>query len=204
MTARRTALLVLAALLCLAPAAAAQPPKAKSIDDMIAELVELRKRRADDAKADAALVAAITAQLKKYQDLMAELGVLPPGPGPKPPAPDELREKLAAAFKADRGTKEQAKLLASIWSEAAKLVLKKNAAGEWAVASSAKLIEAVREVSNDKDWLGPDALALTRALIAELWVPIFGPEPSDRPLTEAQRAAAADLFGRVAAALEAL
>jgi hypothetical protein len=189
--------------LITATAAAQQPA---SIDAKIAKLIELRKQKADNQKAEAALVADIRGWLKDFTDKLADLGITPgptPPVPPAPPKPDELRDKLAAAFKADKGTKDEAKKLASIYSEAAKLVLKKSAKG-YSIGSSRQLIDAIRDVTNDGDWIGPDALPATRSFIASLWVPIFGEEPSDAALTEAQRTAAADLFARVAQVLEGL
>ena len=194
-------LLASLALGLMSATAAAQPP---SLDQKIAKLVELRKQKADIEKAEAALVAEIRVLFKDLTDRLSELGI---GPGPMPPVPpkpDELRDKLTTAFKADKGTKDEAKKLASIYAEASRLVVKKNVAGDFSIVSSAQLIAAVRDVTNDPDWIGPDALRATRDAIADLWVPIFGPEPSDARLTNEQRKAAADLFGRLALVLEAL
>ena len=120
----------------------------------------------------------------------------PPGPGPKPPD-DLLRAKLKAAFDSDAAPaatkREQAKDLAALYRAAAKL------ARDSATPTSGELLARVREAA--RTLVGPDALKEVRHVAGDALAALL---PTDAPLSDAQRAAAAALFTKLATILEEL
>lgn len=78
-------------------AAAPAPPKAaKTIDQLLAELTEVRKKKAEAVKLEAATIAAIKLYVKDLDKKLKKAGidVVPPGPepGPFPPVPPKPPE----------------------------------------------------------------------------------------------------------------
>ncbi len=183
--------------LCLValPASGQEPPK--SIDVLVGEAQAIKAARAELDKRDAANRAAIAAELKRINDLVAKLDD-GPAPKPKPPEPkpaDPLRDRLKAAFDADPEQLDKrrghALDLAALYREAAKL------SADPAVGTSGDLLARVRDAG--RALVGADALReVRRAAGAELGALL----PTDAPLTDEQRRAAAGLFTRLSAALE--
>lgn len=116
-----------------------------------------------------------------------------PVPPPKPA--DPLKAKLAAAVTADRAEKADVLQLAAVYREAAKL------AADAEVGTSRELLTRLRKVS--EALIGPGTCPAVRGVVAEELLAVLGMS-SEEPLTEAQRARAAALFGRLAGALEEL
>lgn len=93
----RVKLLLPVLALALASVCAAAPPKDAApkpgIDQLLAELIDLRKKKADAEKAEAATVAAIKAYVKDLDAKLKKAGIdAGPAPAPKPkpkPKPDE-------------------------------------------------------------------------------------------------------------------
>lgn len=178
-----------------APAAAAEP----SFPEDIAKLVELRKQKADVEKAEAALAAklrAMHADLTKQLTDLGVIGPLPPAPPPKPA--DPLKAKLADAFKADRGTRDEVLHLAELYRLSVKL------ARDPAVPSTAELLRRVREAGDGllADF-GPNTLRGVRDVARVELLAALG-KSDETPITDEERAAAADLFGRLAVILDGL
>lgn len=128
-----------------------------------------------------------------------------PGPGPKPPDPpvDALVLKLRAAFAADPADidkrRNSAKDLAELYRQAAVL------AADPAVGTSGALLEQVSKAAaallKDPPAPGRKHLADVRKVVgAELGALL----PTDDVLTDAQRKAVAELFAKLAVALEEL
>lgn len=134
------------------------------------------------------------------------------GPAPKPPAPpaaDPLRERLKAAYDADPEAdpakkRERARLLAELYRQAADLAVKKKPKAddggpdeyEYEHATSGELVANIRRAADGL--VGPSDLQAVRKVVAGELAALL---PADAPLTGEQRAAAADLFKRLAAAL---
>lgn len=184
------------------PIGAAQEPK-PSIEQLVGRVIELRKQRADLKKQEDAAVADLKAELKRLQELLAELDlpdVKPPVP-PKPPA-DPLAAKLKAAFDADppadpETKREYAKLLAALYRAAEEL------ARDETVSTSGELLAQVSTAAAGllKDPPGMKKLAGTRKVVnAELAALL----PTDDTLTADQRAATAALFKKLAAILDTI
>lgn len=195
---RSTALSLL--VLLVAPVCAcAQEPATPSIDQLIAKIADLRKQQAELRKQEENAAADLKLRLKELQDRLDQLGLFGPAPkppDPKPPEPvDRLRAKLKAAFDGDgaalESKREQAKDLAALYRQAATL------ATDVTVATSGDLLKRVRDAGSSL--IGPDALKdVRRAAGAELAAAL----PTDAPLSDAQREAAAKLFVRLATTLE--
>jgi hypothetical protein len=118
-------------------------------------------------------------------------------PQPPPPPPnDPLRAKLKAAYDADpaAGKAEAAKTLAELYRQAAAL------AADPAVRTAGDLLGRVKRAAEK---LAPNALVGLRKVVAE---ELAGALPTDagEDLTAAHRAAAAGLFGKLAAALDSI
>ncbi len=107
-------------------------------------------------------------------------------PGPEPPA-DPLRAKLKVAFDADSAPpaqkREQARDLASLYREAAKL------AEDSTVATSGELLRRVRDAAGML--VGPDALKDARRVVGGELAALL---PTDALLSGAQRTITATLF----------
>ena len=188
-----------ALLLAAAGLAHAQEPPRPSVDALVEQVAGIRAKRADLDKQEATALAALRAELKRQSDLIDKLGGVGPAPkppDPKPPEPaDPLRAKLKAAFDADgaapEAKREQAKDLAALYRQAATL------AADVTVATSGELLKRVRDAGGAL--IGPDALKdVRRAAGAELAAVL----PTDAPLSDSQREAAAKLFARLATTLE--
>lgn len=120
------------------------------------------------------------------------------GPGPVPPKPppaDPLADRLRAAFAADADAKkaEHAKDLAELYRQAATL------AGKAELTTSGELLARVRAASSAL--VGADALKAVRKEVAAELAALL---PADAALTDEQRKAVADLFGRLAKILDTL
>jgi len=128
----------------------------------------------------------------------------PDGP-PAPPNPDpvpspELKRKILDAYATDRGAKADAVQLAALYREAAKLAQKRTG-DKFDAPSSKELLRRVREAS--ANLIGPDVLTAVRTVAAVELADQLG-MPTDDPLTDVQRRAAADCYLRLAAALDAI
>lgn len=174
-------------LLFLAPL---QPAGEPSLEQLLEKHAELHKATIDAQNAEAASLAAIKA---RYKDITDKINRLLPNPGPdiKPPV-DVLAGKLREAF--GTGNPNDAKALAALYREAAKLC--EDAALESGNQLNAKLAQASTAMVG-KDVLIP----LRKVVLGELQL-ILGANPTDEPLTDVQRKAAAALFVRLATILE--
>jgi hypothetical protein len=179
------------------------PAPAPTLDQLIQAVKDVRKQRADLrakdadlAKQEAAAVAALKAAIQDLRDLLDIIDPKPPTP-PAPPQPpaDPLAAKLKAAFDGDSSAqkKEQAKDLAALYRQAAKLA---NDAG---VATAGDLLGRVKAAS--ATLVGADALKAVRNAVGGELAAIL---PTDDPLTDAQRASAAALFAKLATILDTL
>ncbi len=186
---------LLLTLLLTIPVSAQEP---KSVDALAQRVTELRAKRAEIDKQEAQALADLRAELARIRELVEKLdaGPAPKPPQPKPPEPaDPLRTKLRAAFDADPAQLDvrrgHALDLAALYREAAKLASDPN------VGTSGDLLTRVREAG--RALVGADALrGVRQAAGAELGALL----PTDAPLSEEQRKAAAALFGKLAQALE--
>lgn len=183
--------LAIAALVLCPTWAAAQEPARPSIEQLVQRITDLRKQQAELKKQEDAAGAELKAELKRLQDLLDALNI-----DPRPPKPaDPLRAKLKAAYDADPADaakkREQAKDLAALYREAAKLTL------DMAVPTSGELLARVKDAAGRM--IGPNALVGCRKVkAAELGALL----PTDEPLTDAQRKAVAALFGKLADVLD--
>jgi hypothetical protein len=197
---RRSALAALAALFVTTGAARAQPPSPPSIDQLAADVIGIRAKRAELDKQEAEKLGAIAAELKRQRELLEKLGL--DGPVPKPPTPvpppapaDPLKARLKAAFDADMAApdarRSQALDLAALYRQVAKLAQDKT------VLTSGDLL--ARKKAAAATLVGADALKTVRAAVgAELGAIM----PTDAPLTDGQRAATAAVLTKIATALE--
>lgn len=198
---RLTSLLALA--LCCAPLAAQDPAPPPSIDQLAAEVVAIRTKRAELDRSESEKLGAIAAELKRQRELLEKLGL--DGPAPKPPVPvpppappapaDPIKAKLKAAYDADQAPadarRSQALDLAALYRQAAGL------AKDSTVTSAGDLLARVRDAG--KALVGADSLKEVRRVAgAELGALL----PTDAVLTDEQRSAAAALFAKLAAALD--
>lgn len=138
-------------------------------------------------------------------------GGQPPGPGPKPPDMDPLKDRVKAAFDADPvqldKRRQQAKDLAALYRQLAKTAADATitSAGDLIATAQKSAKEMVDIVERDKSGA---IVKVTRVLVGirdevvskELGL-IF---PEDAPLTDTQRTSAADLFTRLAKILDEL
>lgn len=195
---------LLALALCGAPLCAQQPPP--SIDQLAADVVGIRTKRAELEKAEAEKLGAIAAELKRQRELLEKLGL--DTPTPKPPAPvpppvpvppvDPLRSKLKAAFDAALGASadkaEWARDLAALYRAAAKL------AADPTLATAGTLRAKLKDAS--AALIGSEALKEVRQAVAVELAAVL--PTTDADLTDAHRAAAAALFKALAGHLEEL
>jgi hypothetical protein len=181
---------LLVAMLCVGTAAAQQPPA--TIDTLIDRILDLRAKKAELDKQEAAARTELDAAVKAQRERLDKLGVTPPPPGPKPV--DALVLKLREAFETDKGTRDEVLQLAALYREAAKLSASKD------VPSSRELLRRVRDAGTAL--VGPDSLTGTRTVAAGELAAVLG-APSDAAMTDAQRVAVAALFARLATILEA-
>ena len=188
----------------LAAPVAAQEPAPPTLDQLIDRLAELQKRKDDAAKEAEAVKDSIRTLWKGYGEKLQKLGVLDPLPPPAPPKPpepvDPLKARLAAAFDADAdaaGKRGHAKDLAALYRQAAKL------AQDTSVATSGDLLQQVARAAATllNDPPGGKHLAGVRRVVGEELNRLL---PTDDPLTDAQRKAAAELFGKLATILDTL
>lgn len=189
---------LLALLLGAAPLAA-QDKAPANIDQTIDRIAELRARRAELDKLEAAAVGDLKAQLKALNDKIDKLGLSGPAPVPPPPVPvDLLRGRLRDALKAAAGDdakkREWAKDLAALYRAAAKLTADPE------VATAAALSQRLKDAA--KALVGADTLIEVRRVVsAELGAVL---PTADADLTDTQRAAASALFAKLATHLDAL
>lgn len=116
-------------------------------------------------------------------------------PEPLPPKPDtRLRDKYAEALKLDQGEKPVLQL-AFVYEEAARV------AGDATVTTTKELLARVRDVTTGL--LGADALFNLRVAVSEELLAVIG-MTSDEPITDAQRKRAAELWRQTAAILKEL
>lgn len=182
------AVLTLSLALLAGRAGAAEP----TLDELVSRLTDLRKQKAELLKAEAAVVDDLRTRFEEMHKRLADLGVV--GPAPLPPAPppkpvDVLKEKLKAAFDADRGKADDAHQLAELYRQAGKL------AADPAVPSTAELLRRVREAG--VSLVGSDVLKAVRQVVAEELRAALG-KSTDEPITGDERKKAAELFGRLA------
>lgn len=120
----------------------------------------------------------------------------PPGPKPPPTPNDPLRERLRAAYEADpapaAAKSETRKDLAELYRQAARLTLDDS------VKTAGDLLGRVRKAA---ETIAPGALVGVRKVVAEELVRVL-PADAAEELTPTHRKAAADLFGRLAVALD--
>lgn len=171
---------------------AQQPP---TIDGLIDRVLELRAKKAELDKQEAAALVELQAELKKQRDRLDKLNIPGPEPAPGPKPVDPLVQKVREAIAADKGTREDVLQLAALYHEAAKLANSKD------VPSGKEFLRRVREASSSI--VGADVLTSLRTLAATELGGVLG-VPSDAFLTDTQRAAVAKLFERLAAILEGL
>lgn len=117
-------------------------------------------------------------------------------PPPVPPKPgDPLEARIKAAFDADASPKksEHAKDLAELYRQAATMSARPD------VATAGDLLARVRDAS--ASLVGADALRAVRTEAAKELAALL---PADAALSDGQRKAAAELFGRLAAILDKL
>ncbi|OWY59963.1 hypothetical protein B7486_71745, partial [cyanobacterium TDX16] len=144
--------LALALLLCLPLGAVAQPPAppAKTIDQLVTDLADARKQRADlDAKREdidkqiARITADLKARLKELQDLLGPVAPKPPEPIPPPVPVDPIKAKLKTAFDIDGSLskRDAAKDLAALYRQAAAL------SADPSVATAGELLQRVRSAA---------------------------------------------------------
>lgn len=117
------------------------------------------------------------------------------GPGPLPPGPNPLRDRLRAAFDKDALTdptaRDEAKDLAALYRQAALLAESPD------VPTSGELLRRVREAASVL--IGKDALPTLRKAVALELATVL---TDDAPLTADQRRDLAKLFRDIAAVLE--
>jgi hypothetical protein len=193
----RYAALTAALLLLPTWGAAQEPTRPTSIDQLAAEVLGIRAKRAELDKAEAEKLAAIAAELKRLRELLEKLGLDAPKPvPPKPPEPvDPFKARLRAAFDGDPAAldarKSHALDLAALYRQMVPLCADRS------VATSGDLLS--RKKAAAASLIGTDALKGVRAAVgAELGAIM----PTDAPLSDEQRTAAAALFGKLAVALE--
>jgi hypothetical protein len=126
------------------------------------------------------------------------VGDSPPPPPPKPPEPtDALTKKVKAAYDADPAgvtdKAEASKELAELYRQVAK------ASADPAVVTAGDLLRKAKDTANVL--IGPDQLKAARDVVKGELQKVF---PADAPLTDAQRAAAAALFTKLAAIFDTL
>lgn len=174
--------------------------------------IEWRYPAGVDAKqSDGGRVLIVVAQAGRYPILAATITeddtlklfdflLIVEGPEPlPPPKPDDpLRGELKALYLADTGADKAANIikLQALYTQAA--VLAKSEA----VQSAWQLAEAVRTAS--KALLPGDALPAIRQRIAAVVGKALEDLDPDEPLTTETRAKAAELYARIAAALEGI
>ncbi len=184
--------------LTIAPLPVAADPS-PSVPELIAKVKELRLKEAEARKAREVAEAELKAEAKRQQDELDKLFGPTPDPKPNPPKPpepvDPLRAKLRAAFDADPAQldirRNSAKDLAELYRQASKL------SADASVETSGDLLKRVRDAS--ATLVGADALRECRRVVAQELGALL---PTDEPLTDGQRKAVAELFGRLAVVLE--
>ncbi|AWM40288.1 hypothetical protein GobsT_12440 [Gemmata obscuriglobus] len=188
----------------LAPAwAVAQPPAPQTIDQLADQIAGIRRQRAELDKAEGAALAGIAAELKRQRELLEKLGI--DGPAPKPPAPpappapaDPLRARLKVALDAGAGTAaekaEWARDLAALYRAAAKLT------AEPGLTTAGTLRQKLKEAA--AALIGEAALREVRQAVAAELAAVL--PTTDADLTAEQRAAAGELFRKLAAHLDEL
>lgn len=169
------------------------------INELYQRRAEVKKKVDELNKELADLDTRLRGEFLDLQKKLADDGIL--GPIPVPPAPppkpvDPLKAKLRAAYESDKGTRDDLVKLVAVYKAAV------GHARNADVQSTKELLGQIREVAAE---FLPDAEVLkgVRRLVAEELVGAVGP-PSDVPITEAQREAAAKLFTQLVAILETL
>lgn len=119
-----------------------------------------------------------------------------PEPLPPPKPNDPLRDELKALYMADMSPDKPANLikLTALYTQAAVLAKTES------IATAAQLADAVRTAS--RALLPADALLGVRQKIAAVVAKSLEELDPDAPLTPETRAKAAELYGRIASALE--
>ncbi len=179
-----------------------QAPEVKpTIPDLIAKLKDQRAQMAALKSAESKTVADLKALVDEQNKLLADLGLYGPPVPPSPPKPDLLAAKLKAAYTDDLTAKRApagaAKQLAALYKLAIPL-----AASE---PNGKELLRVLRESSVDVlKGFADTTLDSVRNLISDELEAIFGIDPTDTTLSDSQRKAAADLFGKIADVLGGL
>jgi hypothetical protein len=198
-------------LTCCAPLAAQQPP---SIDATIDRIADIRAKRAELEKQEAAAVGDLKTLLKALNERIDKLGLVdPPKPPPvpvpptPPPAPvDPLKAKLKAAFDADPvqldTRRSQALDLAALW----KLMVGK--VEDKKITTASELRRQYKEAAADllKDPEPTEKVPkprvnledVRRCVAFELGVLL----PNEGDLTAEQRASVSALFAKLALCIE--
>jgi hypothetical protein len=181
----------------------APPNGGSSLDQLVDQVIEYRKQRAELEKKESATLAEVRTRLKALEERLNQIDVkpVPPGPGPAPnpphpPAPpvDPLMAALKAAYEADKGPTKaaQAMLLAELYKQAAAL------ADDPEVLNTADLMGRILVTARS---LKIDGLLPCRTLIAEECKLIGSVDPPVT-LTDDVRAKAKAVFLRVAVAMK--
>lgn len=125
-----------------------------------------------------------------------------PGPGPGPVPPADLVGRLQAAYAADSAAatikKSQLALLSGLYEAMAEHTVRKDAGGAYVVKTTDKLRGDLAELA--KQMILPGALVDVRKVIAGEVAATLGAESVE--LSPAMRAAAGDLFKRIAGGLD--
>lgn len=195
--------LFLTAALALVPACA---PAADPIDEDLAKLADVRAKQADLKKVEDTLVEKLRKQHQANHEKLVAAGVIAPGPPPPAPEPkpvDVLKQKIAAAFERDGKPVAAAHQLAALYRLAAGLAAKPEILST--AMLKARVSEAAAELMKEfpPDEKGALPLKAVRQAVSEEWLSAVG-KVDDEPITDAERAAAAKLFGRLADILEAV
>jgi hypothetical protein len=178
-------------LLLLAPL---QPAGEPSLEQLLEKHAELRKATTDAQNAEAVSLAAIKARYKEITDKINRLLPNPgPGPGPDPvkPPEDPLAAKLREAF--GKSEASDAHALAALYRECAKLCRDPE------LDSTMDLLTRLQDAS--KRMVGATVLLPVRKVVQSELAATLG-VPSDDPITDTHRNAAASLFVRLATILE--
>ena len=184
-------------LLVLPVAIQPSPNGNSSLDQLVDQVIEIRKQRADLEKKEAATLAEVRTRLKALEDRLNQIDVKPPAPPvPPPPTPpaDPLAAALKAAYAADSSPTKaaQALLLAELYKQAATL------ADDPAVSNTADLMGRILVAAKS---LKIDGLLSCRTLIAEECKSIGSVDPPVT-LTGDVRAKAKAVFLRVSLAMK--
>jgi len=136
----------------------------------------------------------VTADKGEPSRVVVVVGDAPPEPDPPPPPkPDALKKKLQEAYVVDKGEAADARQLAALYRQAVKLAADKT------IPTTKELLRRVRVAG--ESLVEPGTLSEVRKVVAGELAVVLG-APSDDPITDGQRLAAAAVFGKLAEILE--